>query len=61
MKLFYRGAQYEAQLPHLEADYIEAIGNYRGAPAIRRHFPIADRQRGHIDLVYRGVKYSQSR
>jgi|GEM_PF-878597 hypothetical protein len=61
MKLLYRGAQYEAQLPQLEADGVETIGRYRGAPATRRHFHIAGRQPSNDDLIYRGVKYSQSR
>jgi hypothetical protein len=60
MKLFYRGHQYESNLPHLEADGVEEIGTYRGAPCRRKHFPaVAHRNQGKVELTYRGVKYSQ--
>ena len=59
MKLFYRGHQYEANPPHLEADAVEDIGTYRGAPLTRKHFPpVAHRDHGKVELTYRGVKYS---
>lgn len=59
MKLFYRGHAYEANPPHLEADGVEEIGTYRGAPFRRNHFPAAQRHHEQVQLVYRGVKYSQ--
>ncbi|WP_008313791.1 DUF4278 domain-containing protein [Leptolyngbya sp. PCC 6406] len=60
MKLFYRGHQYETNPPHLEADAVEEIGTYRGAPFKRNHFPaVQNRSHGQVQLTYRGVKYSQ--
>jgi hypothetical protein len=60
MKLFYRGTPYEAQLPRLEADGVEAIGTYRGAPATRKHFHRTSPTQHRVEMTYRGVKYSQS-
>ncbi|WP_035992147.1 DUF4278 domain-containing protein [Leptolyngbya sp. KIOST-1] len=60
MKLSYRGAQYEMQLPQVQSDSVETVGTYRGAPATWRHL---NRHRSHhheVEMTYRGVKYSQS-
>lgn len=59
MKLSYRGAQYDVQLPQVQNDGVETIGTYRGAPATWRH---VHRQKGHyhqVEMTYRGVKYNQ--
>jgi hypothetical protein len=60
MKLSYRGAQYDAQLPEVPSDGIETIGTYRGAPAKRRHFLPQRAHHYQAEMTYRGVKYTQS-
>lgn len=57
MKMFYRGAQYEAHLPQVESDAVETIGMYRGAPMLRKHFNVNQPNR-HEQMIYRGVKYT---
>ncbi|MDA0266542.1 MAG: DUF4278 domain-containing protein [Cyanobacteria bacterium] len=58
MQLSYRGHHYEAQLPKLDQDGLEEIGVYRGAPLKRKHFHLAARHHGTVELTYRGVKYA---
>lgn len=60
MKLSYRGAQYDVQMPQVQSDGVEVIGTYRGAPATRRHFPPQSARHQQVEMTYRGVKYSQS-
>ena len=60
MKLSYRGAHYDANLPKIEADGVETIGTYRGAPMTRKHFHVAAGQHNRVEMTYRGVKYTQS-
>jgi hypothetical protein len=60
MKLAYRGAQYEVQMPQVQSDGLETIGTYRGAPATRRHFPRPRAHHQQVAMTYRGVKYTQS-
>jgi hypothetical protein len=60
MKLSYRGAQYDVQLPQVQIDSVETAGTYRGAPATWRH---VNRRKSHyhqVEMTYRGVKYNQS-
>jgi hypothetical protein len=60
MKLFYRGAKYEATLPEIEADGVETIGTYRGAPAVRKHFHLHNpAHHNRVEMTYRGVRYTQ--
>ncbi len=59
MKLSYRGAQYDTTAPKIEADGVETIGTYRGAPATRKHFHIPSGQHNRVEMTYRGVKYIQ--
>ena len=60
MQLSYRGAHYDAHLPKIEADGVETIGTYRGAPATRKHFHLEAGQHRRVEMTYRGVKYTQS-
>jgi hypothetical protein len=60
MKLFYRGASYETHPLKLEADGVETIGTYRGAPATRKHFHVDAGRHNRVEMTYRGVKYTQS-
>ena len=58
MKLSYRGANYEAKMPHLETDADESIGVYRGAPLKRKHFKQLPHGHNRVEFTYRGVHYS---
>lgn len=60
MKMSYRGTHYDAHVPKIEADGVETIGTYRGAPATRKHFHLATGQHSQVEMTYRGVKYTQS-
>jgi hypothetical protein len=60
MKLSYRGAEYDVQLPQVQSDGVETIGTYRGAPMTRRHFCRQSSHQHAVDLTYRGVHYTQS-
>ena len=60
MQLSYRGAHYDANQPDIEADGVETIGTYRGAPVTRKHFHIAAGQHNRVEMTYRGVKDPQS-
>ncbi|WP_017301212.1 DUF4278 domain-containing protein [Nodosilinea nodulosa] len=59
MKLSYRGAQYEVQLPQGQNDGVDIVGTYRGAPATWRHVHRQNNRHHEVDLTYRGVKYTQ--
>jgi hypothetical protein len=60
MKMFYRGVKYDVNLPKIEADSVENIGTYRGAPATRKHFHLNNPARhNRVEMTYRGVRYSQ--
>lgn len=58
MKLSYRGANYDASFNKLEADGVETIGTYRGAPVTRKHFHIEGGHHNRVEMTYRGVKYT---
>lgn len=60
MKLSYRGAQYEMELPQMPSEGVETVGIYRGAPATWRHVHRKNDRRPAVEMTYRGVKYSQS-
>jgi hypothetical protein len=59
MKLSYRGASYDANLPKVEADGVEVIGTYRGAPVTRKHFHVETGHHNRVQMTYRGVKYTR--
>jgi hypothetical protein len=59
MKLFYRGAQYEAHFEEMQSTATEQIGTYRGAPLKGKAYKVADHPHARVQLTYRGVKYSQ--
>ena len=59
MKLSYRGVCYDVHLPKIEADSVETIGTYRGAPATRKHFHVEAGHHNRVEMTYRGVKYTQ--
>jgi hypothetical protein len=60
MQLSYRGAHYESHLPNLEADVVEEIGTYRGAPCRRKQFKLNHPHHRQVDtMTYRGVTYTR--
>ncbi|NJL45721.1 MAG: DUF4278 domain-containing protein [Leptolyngbyaceae cyanobacterium SM2_3_12] len=59
MELAYRGAHYEVNLPPVEADGVEVIGTYRGAPFIRKYFHRQASAHAPVEMTYRGIKYIQ--